>query len=141
LWYGEKCKKLVIKTILNRSADFVAACSRRVWTSQFGVTFKTSVKIYDNNIGESTNNDEMPNSTSSSTTKHCCYAILMYVDHMNNGKRYRKWSRKNASELDLWLWIRHLRQHEHESYLKDESNEIEIENHRRGPLRPRWEPF
>eukprot|EP00527_Entomoneis_sp_CCMP2396_P006487 CAMPEP_0198139644 /NCGR_PEP_ID=MMETSP1443-20131203/2912_1 /TAXON_ID=186043 /ORGANISM="Entomoneis sp., Strain CCMP2396" /LENGTH=510 /DNA_ID=CAMNT_0043801833 /DNA_START=148 /DNA_END=1680 /DNA_ORIENTATION=- len=95
--------------------------------------FKTSMKIYDNNIDESTNNDEMPNSTSSSTTKDFCYATLMYVDHMNNGKGYRKWLRKNASELDLWLWIRHLRQHEHESS-KNESNLIEIEKHRRGPF-------
>jgi hypothetical protein len=58
--------------------------------------FKTSMKIYDNNIDESTNNDEMPNSTFNIIINNQTL-ILMYVDHMNNGKGYRKWSRKNAS--------------------------------------------
>lgn len=64
--------------------------------------FKTSMKIYDNDEEE-----DPEKSTSTKSELHQEFGALMFVDHMNNGKGYRKWLRKNAAELGLQLWIRH----------------------------------
>jgi len=57
--------------------------------------FRTSMKVYDN-TGDSQGNDvdELP------------YGALVYVDHMNDTKGYRKWLRKTAKEVDCFLLIK-----------------------------------
>jgi hypothetical protein len=60
--------------------------------------FRTSMKIYDN-----ANKTEEENSDNASVS---WYGALVHVDHMNNGKAYRKWLRKTSQETDCCLVIK-----------------------------------
>ena len=73
--------------------------------------FQTSMKIYNGGDLDPTmaikSSDEKeepsgPQSTSS------LYGALVHVDHMNNGKAYRKWLRKTSRETNCYLLIRQL---------------------------------
>ena len=79
--------------------------------------FKTSMKVYNDNDGNNNDGDSddkngnrttgtsRPRSHSSTTEYH---GALIHVDHMNNGKAYRKWLRKTATELGTLLFIKHV---------------------------------
>ena len=59
--------------------------------------FRTSMKQYDNSAtGDNQNIDESQN----------LYGVLVHVDHMNDGKNYRKWLRKTSSATDVFLLIK-----------------------------------
>ena len=58
--------------------------------------FKTSMKIYENTFQKSTN----------ASQSDAAYGALIQVDHMNDGKSYRKWLRRTASEIDILLMIK-----------------------------------
>jgi len=59
--------------------------------------FMTSMKLYDH---ESGNNDEDENVGDN------LYSALICVDHMNDGKGYRKWLRKTCIESDVLLLLK-----------------------------------
>jgi hypothetical protein len=61
--------------------------------------FRTSMKVYDNTTGDDGN-------TNSNETATAWYAALTHVDHMNDGKRYRKWLRKTSHETDCLLLLK-----------------------------------
>lgn len=61
--------------------------------------FKSSMKVYDNAGEEET--DESP------TSDPCSYGALVHVDHMNDGKGYRKWLRKTGKETDCKLLLKY----------------------------------
>jgi hypothetical protein len=55
--------------------------------------FKTSMKVYDNqDEGDDVEEQEL-------------WGTLVLVDHMNDGKQYRKWLRKTSRQLDCLLFI------------------------------------
>jgi len=54
--------------------------------------FKTSMKVYDNQDQQKEADEKL-------------LGTLVLVDHMNDGKQYRKWLRKTARQLDCLLFI------------------------------------
>jgi len=68
--------------------------------------FKTSMKIYDNSTSSSESNDTMSSNKVATTTRY--QGVLLYVDHMNDGKGYRKWLRQTAAALHLVVVMRHV---------------------------------
>jgi hypothetical protein len=62
--------------------------------------FRTSMKVYDNTTGEKNGTDESPSSSGG------WYAALVHVDHMNDGKGYRKWLRKTTHDTDCHLLMK-----------------------------------
>ncbi|KAL3910601.1 MAG: hypothetical protein SGARI_002043 [Bacillariaceae sp.] len=61
--------------------------------------FRTSMKQYDN--------DESAGDTTLSTMDNgSSYGALVLVDHMNDGKGYRKWLRKSGREVGIRLLIK-----------------------------------
>jgi len=82
--------------------------------------FRTSMKIYDNaqdaaatDTNESTSTNTNTN-TSASTSS--LYGILVWVDHMNDGKGYRKWLRKTALQTDVSVLVKQC--HPHHDFTK-----------------------
>jgi hypothetical protein len=73
---------------------FVAQQCREVGLESL---FRTSMKVYDNEEEPCGEDDESLVSW---------YGALVYVDHMNNGKAYRKWLRKTSQETDCFLMIK-----------------------------------
>lgn len=59
--------------------------------------FRTSMKVYDNEEVPGGEDDE---------SQVSWYGALVHVDHMNNGKAYRKWLRKTSQETDCFLLIK-----------------------------------
>jgi acylphosphatase len=59
--------------------------------------FRTSMKVYDNTGEHQPNDDE---------DEEAPYGTLIYVDHMNDTKGYRKWLRKTAKEVDCFLLMK-----------------------------------
>ena len=59
--------------------------------------FRTSMKVYDNG------NDGDDKQLREQST---WYGALVLVDHMNNGKAYRKWLRKTSQDTDCQLMIK-----------------------------------
>lgn len=57
--------------------------------------FRTSMKVYDN----STEKEE--------SVENDLYGVLVHVDHMNDGKNYRKWLRKTCEQYNTALLIKH----------------------------------
>lgn len=60
--------------------------------------FRTSMKVYENR-------DETTD-TALDDADDDLYGALIYVDHMNDGKNYRKWLRKASDDLSLGLIIK-----------------------------------
>ena len=59
--------------------------------------FRTSMKVYDGQLSIS---DE-------ETTDHATLCgALVHVDHMNDGKQYRKWLRRTSRQLDCFILIK-----------------------------------
>lgn len=59
--------------------------------------FRTSMKVYD---GQLSINDE-------ETTHHATLSgALVHVDHMNDGKQYRKWLRRTSRQLDCFIFVK-----------------------------------
>lgn len=61
--------------------------------------FRTSMKVYDSN--DNTDGDK-----EASSTNDAPYGAFVCVDHMNDGKSYRKWLRKTASDTGVFLLIK-----------------------------------
>ena len=61
--------------------------------------FKTSMKVYDN----SENGGAMTSTDASGETP---YGTLVFVDHMNEGKNYRKWLRRTSLDTSVFLLIK-----------------------------------
>jgi hypothetical protein len=57
----------------------------------------TSMKVYAN--------EEIPDGEDDES-QVACYGTLVHVDHMNNGKAYRKWMHKTSQETDCFLLIK-----------------------------------
>ena len=64
--------------------------------------FRTSMKVYDN----SDDTAENDGSASGQQTNSTPYGILVWVDHMTDGKSYRKWLRKTGADTDIFLMIK-----------------------------------
>ena len=67
--------------------------------------FRTSMKVYQNSdpsVELSSNDDK----TTSRRNNKKNYGALIHVDHMNDGKGYRKWLRKVAREMGVSLLVR-----------------------------------
>jgi hypothetical protein len=65
--------------------------------------FRTSMKVYTDDGGdEQSGIEDSMNGDASSPA----YAALIHVDHMNDGKGYRKWLRKTSQETGCDLWIK-----------------------------------
>jgi Protein of unknown function (DUF1115) len=63
--------------------------------------FLTSMKVYNaNNESPGTNDEERP------ADQEDLYGALVYVDHMNNGKAYRKWLRQTCNDFDVALLLK-----------------------------------
>lgn len=58
--------------------------------------FKTSMKVYSGPSQMDTDDGESDSA----------YGTLIQVDHMNDGRSYRKWLRRTANEIDLLLMIK-----------------------------------
>ena len=58
--------------------------------------FRTAMKVYDNS------HDDVEEDDNDVTL----YGVLVYVDHMNDSKGYRKWLRKTAKEVDCFLVLK-----------------------------------
>lgn len=63
--------------------------------------FRTSMKLYDNSGG--TDDDDISGQDHNNRTP---YGTLIWVDHMNDGKSYRKWLRKTGLDTDVFLLIK-----------------------------------
>jgi hypothetical protein len=61
--------------------------------------FRTSMKLYVNSSEQE--NDLVAGESSS----RCLVGALIHIDHMNDGKNYRKWLRKTADELNCLILI------------------------------------
>ena len=84
--------------------------------------FKTSMKVYDNSNSDNGVDDHNAGSGNSSgigigagrvgiydtdmDPSGLCYGALVHVDHMNDGKGYRKWLRKAAQDSGCCLLIK-----------------------------------
>jgi hypothetical protein len=77
--------------------SLVAAHCREVGLESL---FLTSMKVYANSDNVETANAEN------------LYGALVHVDHMNNGKAYRKWLRRTCNELDVALLLKQCYPHE-----------------------------
>lgn len=66
--------------------------------------FKTCMKVYDNT--EDDDADGAKNGKEEDTNASLSYGALIHVDHMNDGKAYRKWLRKVCREMNVALIIR-----------------------------------
>lgn len=55
--------------------------------------FQTAMKIYEHDIQDN---------------EHHIHGALILVDHMNDGKAYRKWLRKNSRSLDVSLVVKNI---------------------------------
>jgi Protein of unknown function (DUF1115) len=62
--------------------------------------FLTSMKVYD-----SSNATLGSDASSAAEDNAPLYGALVHVDHMNDGKSYRKWLRKACSDLDVTLLL------------------------------------
>ena len=62
--------------------------------------FRTSMKVYDNSNEHDAVMDIGELGASAS------YGTLVWVDHMNDGKGYRKWLRKTGADTDIFLMIK-----------------------------------
>jgi Protein of unknown function (DUF1115) len=60
--------------------------------------FRTAMKVYTN-----TDDDDDDDNDANDVTY---YGALVYVDHMNDTKGYRKWLRKTAKEVDCFLLMK-----------------------------------
>lgn len=67
--------------------------------------FRTSMKVYDNSNVSETSNSDGALSTSQPVAGEP-YGTLVWVDHMNDGKAYRKWLRKTGADTDTFLMIK-----------------------------------
>lgn len=61
--------------------------------------FRTSMKVYENG-------DETTDTAMADNADNDLYGALIYADHMNDGKNYRKWLRKTSDHLSLRLIIK-----------------------------------
>lgn len=64
--------------------------------------FRTIMKVYDN----SNEHDGATGITSEKLAASAPYGTLVWVDHMNDGKGYRKWLRKTGADTDIFLMIK-----------------------------------
>jgi acylphosphatase len=74
---------------------FVAQQCREVGLESL---FRTSMKVYDNEQVQPGSEDD--------ESLVSWYGALVHVDHMNNGKAYRKWLRKTSQGTDCFLLIK-----------------------------------
>jgi hypothetical protein len=68
------------------------------------------MKVYANH------SDDQSNNTLDKGPKTSWYAALVHVDHMNDGKAYRKWLRRTSQETECLLLIKQC--YKHEDYTK-----------------------
>ena len=59
--------------------------------------FRTSMKVYDNTSGSGEGDPDRDDTP---------YGALIWVDHMNDGKGYRKWLRKTSTDTNVFLMIK-----------------------------------
>lgn len=89
-------KRLFPKLVEIDDMSIVANHCRQVGLESL---FLTSMKVYSNTDDE--NLDTEASSTSSSS-----YGTLIHVDHMNDGKSYRKWLRNTCNEHNVTLLLK-----------------------------------
>lgn len=74
--------------------------------------FRTSMKLYGDDITNDTvaiRDPLMGNQVSSSSSPSVYsswYGVLVHVDHMNDGKGYRKWLRRACHETDCYMFVK-----------------------------------
>ena len=78
-------------------AEFIAFVAQRCRDVGLESLFRTSMKVYGNEDEPDDEDDE---------SQVSWYGALVHVDHMNNGKAYRKWLRKTSQETDCFLMIK-----------------------------------
>ena len=78
--------------------------------------FRTSMKVYEDtgmdNSGDQANSSNGIKRGNYDDSHPPNYGALVHVDHMNNGKAYRKWLRKASQETDCSLMIKQCYPHQ-----------------------------
>lgn len=74
--------------------------------------FRTSMKIYDTNPDPSV----LPYNDNNAGYQNSTYSALVHVDHMNDGKSYRKWLRRTCYEHGVSIFIQQF--YPHDDYSK-----------------------
>ena len=89
----DECRRFPQGFVEEEDMSVVAEACRK---ADLEALFKTSMKLYDHSSLEEGSED----------SDRQAYGCLVQVDHMNDGKSYRKWLRRTANDCDLLLMIK-----------------------------------